>query len=112
MILIALNIPATQQSVIAIVLEKDNLARMKEGDPVTLESVNAGGMLPVPRYPQRTSILIAYLEDTKELYEIAQKTGNNPLAMLSYLEKHRQWHSEVDGKENTVNLKDLGKHSA
>jgi len=112
MILIALNIPTTQQTVIAVVLEKDNLARMQEGDPVTLESVNGGGILPVPRYPHNTSILIAYLEDTKELYDIAQKTGNNPLAMLAYLEKKRQWRPEVDGKENSVSLKDLGKHSA
>jgi hypothetical protein len=112
MILLALNIHAQQRSVIAIVLEKDNLARMREGDPVTLESIAGGGTLPAPHYPANTSILISYLEDSAEFYEIARKSGNNPFALMGYLEEKRQWRPEVDGKEHTVNLKDLGKHSA
>jgi hypothetical protein len=66
----------------------------------------------VPRYPQHLSILIAYLEDTTEFYEIAQKRGH-PLELLRYLEKHRQWKPEAgDGTQNAVSLKDWGKHSA
>lgn len=110
MILIALDLPREQRTVFAVVIEKLNLERMKEGDPVTLESKAFGGVLPVPKFPANLSLLIAYLEDAKEFYEIAEK--HDPRAMLEYLERHRQWHPEVDGAENATHLKELGKHRA
>jgi hypothetical protein len=112
MILFHLNISAAQRTVLCIVLEKDNLDRMRAGDPVTLESCNGGGLLPVPRYPEHLSILVAYLEDSTEFYEIARKNPGNPMSLLSYLEKKRQWRPEVDGTEKATNLKDFGKHPA
>lgn len=110
MIVIALDIPHEQRTVFAVVIEKLNLERMKDGDPVTLESKAFGGVLPVPKFPANLSLLISYLEDAREFYAIAEK--HDPRAMLEYLERHRQWHPEVDGKEHTVSLKDLGKHTA
>ena len=110
MILIALDLPREQRTVFAVVIEKLNLERMKEGDPVTLESKAFGGVLPVPKFPANLSLLIAYLEDAKEFYVIAEK--HDPRAMLEYLERHRQWQPDVDGRDHTVSLKDLGKHRA
>jgi len=110
MIVIALDIPREQRTVFAIVIEKLNLERMKEGDPVTLESKAFGGVLPVPTYPANLSLLIAYLEDTKEFYVIAEK--RDPRAMLEYLERHRQWQPDVDGREHATSMRDLGKHKA
>jgi hypothetical protein len=112
MILVYVDIPEKQRTVLCIVLEKDNLDRMREGDPVTLESPDAGGLLRRPRFPEGLSILVAYLEDSAEFYEIADKNVGNPRALLRYLEKKRQWRPEVDGVANSTNLKDFGKHSA
>lgn len=112
MILFQLNFLDEQRTVTCIILEKENLDRMREGDPVTLESSNQGGVLKPAFFPNRMSVLIAYLEDSREFYEIAHKNPGNPLPLLAYLEKHRQWRPEVDGVENATNLKDFGKHSA
>jgi hypothetical protein len=111
-IVFSINVHDEQRTVLAIVLEKDNLERMKQGDPATLESVNFGGVLPAPAYWQRLSILIAYLEDSTEFYEIARRSKADPVELLRYLEKNRQWRPEVDGLKNAANLKDFGKHSA
>lgn len=112
MIAFCVDIPEKQRTVYCIVLEKDNLDRMREGDPATLESRISGGLLPTPRFPGNFCILMAYLEDTREFYEIAHKTKSSPLDLLRYLEKNRQWRPEVDGVENSTSLKDFGKHSA
>lgn len=112
MIVFCVDIPDKQRTVYCIVLEKDNLARMREGDPATLESRISGGLLAAPRFPGNLCILVAYLEDTQEFYEIAHKTASNPLDLLRYLEKNRQWRPEVDGVEHSTSLRDFGKHSA
>jgi hypothetical protein len=102
MILIHLDLPREQRTVFAIVIEKPNLDRMKEGDPVTLEAKAHGGVLPVPAFPANLSLLIAYLEDASEFYQLAEK--RDPALLLEYLERHRQWHPEVDGVEHTRDL--------
>jgi hypothetical protein len=110
MILLHLDLPNEQRTVFAVVIEKANLDRMKEGDPCTLEAKAHGGMLPVPRFPANLSLLIAYLEDTAEFYKLAEK--RDPQILLAYLERNRQWKPEVDGVENVTHLKDFGKHTA
>jgi hypothetical protein len=110
MILISLDVDVEQHSVIAVVIEKDNFARMQEGDPVTIESRIRGGMLAPARYPLNTSLLIAYLEDTKEFYAIAAK--RDPVLLIEYLESKRQFKPEVDGAEHVTRLTDWGKDQA
>lgn len=101
MILFSVDIPEKQRTVFCIVLEKDNLARMREGDPATLESRSAGGLLPVPQFPENLSLLVAYLEDGAELIELARQNPGNGAVLLRYLEKNRQWRPDVDGVENS-----------
>ena len=101
MILFTVEIPEKRRTVFCIVLEKDNLARMRDGDPATLESRNNGGLLPVPQFPQNLNVLVAYLEDTAEFIELAHKNPGNGAVLLHYLEKNRQWRPEVDGVENS-----------
>lgn len=110
MILIALDLPREQRTVFAVVIEKPNLDRMKVGDPCTLESKVHGGILPVPAFPANLSLLIAYLEDAREFYQIAEK--RDPRLLLEYLERNRQWQPEVDGVDHATHLRDLGKHTA
>lgn len=111
MIVIAIDLPREQRTVFAVVIEKPNLDRMKDGDPATLESKTAGGVLPIPKFPANLSLLIAYLEDAREFYALAE-TRPDARTMLEYLEHRRQWHPEVDGTEHAVSMRDLGKHTA
>jgi hypothetical protein len=94
MVMAMLDIDERKQTVLVIVIEKDNLDRMAKADPITLESVKKGGMLPVPKYPSDFSILIAYEEDDAELYRMA-KDGRN---LLYWLERGRKWKPDVDGR--------------
>ena len=101
MILATLNIDDLQQTVVLIVIERDNLERMKKADPITLESVNNRGLLEVPRYPNNLNLLIAYEEDEVELYRLARQGGPG---LLLYLERGRKWREAEDGTKNAVHL--------
>lgn len=98
MIAAMLNIPETATSVLVVVIEPENLERMKTGDPATLESVSQGGILMPPKFPLRLSTLIAYESDTAELYIKAQ---GDPLEFLRWLERGRVWVEGKDGVENS-----------
>ena len=86
-----------QRSILVIVIEPDNLERMKTGDPATLEAISQGGMLQAPTFPQAFGVLVAYEQDDAELY---RKAKGNPLEMLRWLERGRKFIKGVDGKEN------------
>jgi hypothetical protein len=97
------NMPNEQRSVLLIVLEKDNLERMKTADPVTLESRQQGGGLPPPKYPTNFSILIGYDEDQDTLYAMAKAAGKTQEGMVEffkYLERGRKFIEGVDGVKN------------
>jgi len=102
MIAAMLNLTVLEQSILIVVIETDNFERMKDGDPITLESVLKGGILPPPSFPLNFSTLIAYEPDTAELYIKAQ---GEPLAFLQWLERGRVFIEGVDGSEHTVRLR-------
>jgi hypothetical protein len=102
MICAMLNIDPQQKSILFIVIEKDNLDRMKKADPITIESVKSGGILGQPKYPKDFSLLVAYEDDSPELYKLMQK--GNPYDILQYLERGRVFDPNVDGKVHVVKL--------
>lgn len=98
MITSMLNIHELKTSVLIVVIEPENLERMKKGDPATLESISQGGILPPPLYPLNLGTLIAYETDTAELYIKAQ---GNTLDFLRWLERGRVFIKGKDGTENS-----------
>lgn len=97
-----MDIDELSQSILFIVLERDNLERMKKADPVTLESIRKGGLLQPIMYPRNFSILIAYEEDDAELYRRAK---GDKLEFLRWLERNRIFDPNVDGKENAFRVR-------
>jgi hypothetical protein len=98
MIAAMVNIKETFQSILIVVIEPDNLERMKTGDPATLEAITKGGILPPPMFPLNFSTLVAYEPDTAELYIKAQ---GDTLEFLRWLERGRVFIKGKDGIENT-----------
>jgi hypothetical protein len=102
MIAAVVDIDEKQQSIVIVVIEADNLARMKQADPITLESIKAGGALVAPRYPANLSLLIAYEEDDAELYRIAR--SHNALDLIKYLERGWEFKPAIDGKDKMFHI--------
>lgn len=102
MITAMMNLPSMQESVLVIVIERDNLERMKTGDPATLESIHKGGVLIPPQYPQRFSVLVAYEEDDAELY---RRVKGDLGELMVWLERGRKFIEGLDGKENAFSFR-------
>lgn len=98
MIVAMLNIDKLQESILVVVIEKDNLDRMRKADPFSLESASRGGIMPAIKYPNKFSMLMAYEEDEVELYKIAGSPDKGDL--LRYLERGRKFIQGIDGKEH------------
>ena len=96
-----LNLDQLKQTILMVVIEKDNLDRMKKADPITLESTISGGLLPVPRYPFNFSVLIAYEEDQDEMY---RRIRENQMDFLKWLERGRVFIPGVDGKQEAFRI--------
>lgn len=106
MLVSSIDIHEQRRTLLLIVIEKENFERMKNADPITLESVNEGGWLPIPTYPANFSILIAYEENDEELYKRAKSGG---AAFLAYLERNRKWKPEVDGVQHIMKIPKAGR---
>jgi hypothetical protein len=96
------NMLAEARSVLVVVIEADNLERMKKADPITLESFLQGGGLKPPMFPLNMSVLIAYEDDQPKLYELAREghTPEGTKALFDYLERGRVFIEGKDGLEN------------
>jgi hypothetical protein len=101
MIAAMMNVPETRDSILVVVIEKENLNRMSTGDPATLESLSKGGILPPPMFPLNLSMLVAYEEDETELYIKAQ---GDKIKFLQWLERGRKFIKGKDGVENTLQI--------
>jgi hypothetical protein len=97
MLVAMINISELKQSILVVVIEQENLERMKLADPITLESHLAGGMLPPPGYPLNFSVLIAHEEDSEELYKQAKIGG---VGFMRWLERGRKFNPSKDGLKN------------
>jgi hypothetical protein len=102
MICAMLNVDFKQQSILFIVIEKENLDRMKKADPITLESVKSGGVLGQPKYPKDFSMLIAYEEECAEIYNLAKR--GDAFEILRFLERGRVFDPATDGAKNVIKL--------
>ena len=102
-----INLDGLQQSILLVVIERDNFDRMKKADPITLESTQAGGLLPPPSYPLNLSLLIAYEEDQDDLYRRAKK---NAAEMLKWLERGRVFIKGVDGNRKRFASREIKSH--
>lgn len=101
MVIGMLDVDELSQSILLIVLEKDNVERMKRADPVTLESIRKGGLLQPIMYPRNFSILVAIEEDQDEVYRHAR---GDRLEFLKWLERGRVFIKGVDGKEQSFSI--------
>jgi hypothetical protein len=96
MLVAMVNIYELKKSILYVVIERDNLARMEKADPFTLESVIEGGVMPKVEFPENFSMLLAYEPDQEELMEMARRGG---VEFMRYLERGRVWKPGVDGVE-------------
>jgi hypothetical protein len=101
MILAKIDSDELEATLLCIVLESENVERMKKADPVTLESIRRGGILTPIKYPKNCSILIAIEEDYKELH---QKLQGDRAELVKWLERGRVFIQGIDGKENTYRV--------
>ena len=102
MIAAVMNFHDLKRSVIVVVIEADNLQRMKKGDPATLETHSLGGVLPDILYPTNYGVLVAYEEDEVELYKMA-RTGDGA-DLLRYLERGRKFLRHIDGTDKAFTI--------
>jgi hypothetical protein len=72
-----------EESLLVIVIEADNLDRMKKSDPITLKSEQMGGILKTVGHAARFRVLVAYEQDSGPLYEFLQKQDQGGL--MQYL---------------------------
>jgi len=96
MILTMANDDQEHRTILVIVIQKDNMERMKQADPISLDSVARGGMLPVPKYPDRMELVIAYEEDDAALMA-AGRAGFQQL--VRHLARGYNFKPEIDGTE-------------
>lgn len=107
MIFIPINDEKREKTLVMLIIEKNNLERMKAGDPITIESVSDGGvLLKKVKYPGNMSWMIAYSEDDRVLYRLAR---NGDLAgIATHIQRNRKWVPEEDGRNNIVSLHHQG----
>lgn len=72
MILVQTDNDEARESILVIMIEPDNLHRMEQADPVTLES-GRGGFLKSVKYPDSLRVVIAYEADPGRFYEMVQQ---------------------------------------
>jgi hypothetical protein len=82
------NIDEQQQTIIVIVLQPSNLERMRQADPVTMESKALYGSMETIKYPDRVRIMVAYEEDQSELYS---KMAQQDQSFIEYLMRGYQY---------------------
>lgn len=103
MIFSMLNNDEKRESIIILVIERENLERMRRADPITVESPQRGGIMQTPKYPEQLSMLVAYEGDDTELY---RRVGTgNLLELLGWLKRGWRFDPERDGKDNAFSLR-------
>ena len=99
MIATVINHDDSRESIIIVVLEPDNLDRMRRADPVTLETKLSDGVLDAVKYPDRLRLLIAYEENDVELWKQARSGG-----LLHYLLRGVKWLRDLDGSDKAFSI--------
>jgi hypothetical protein len=74
--------------ILVLVLEKENLDRMREGDPLDIQFAKYRGNLPIDSQLKQVDLVIAYEEDLTAIMRFQQ---NKDLpGLLEYLERGRK----------------------
>lgn len=102
MLMTMLNFDDSQWSLLVIVIEEENLDRMKKADPITLESLRGGGIFGPPKYPDNFSLMIAHEVGQDELYVRAKGDLGD---FIQWLERGRRWIPGKDGKQEAYFVK-------
>ena len=71
------------ESLLVIVIERDNLERMEKGDPITLKSKRMGGLLTAVEKPDNMHVIVAFEQDSSHVYEFLQR--QDKMGLLQYL---------------------------
>lgn len=91
MMIIPFQIPSHEERgplVVFVVLEKENLERMRKGDPCDLQFTNYKAFLPVEQPISQLDLVIAYEEDKNSLMKF--KAANDIAGLLKWLERGRK----------------------
>ena len=92
MLLIPIN--TEESTLILVVLEKDNLDRMKQADPITMSYSDIKDMVDI-RHPNNYHLVVAYEENTEYLISLI-KDGKISVA-LKYLNRGYNFIPGIDG---------------
>jgi hypothetical protein len=79
----------TTDSWLVVVIEPDNLRRMKEHDPITLHSQTFGGYLKPIEHPKRFHMIVCYEEEVTLVYEYMK--ARDFTGLRKYLERGYQF---------------------
>jgi hypothetical protein len=92
MILLQADNEKDKSSFLVLVIEPDNLERMKTADPITLRPQSVGGFIQPIKYPANFGVLVAFESDVARLYELRNDAG----ALVEYLSRGYKFNS-LDG---------------
>jgi hypothetical protein len=95
MIVMQFDVPEEKLSLLVVVIEPENLHRLQQADPISLESGSPGGYLKTVRYPESLKLLIAYEEEPGRLYEMIQQ-GRTADVIRDLMRGYR--YTPADGK--------------
>lgn len=98
------QVDTAHETIIIIILERENLARMKAADPVTLEPVQYGGVLQKIGHPHSVRIVIAYEDPADSVYEIA-RTGDGQ-RLFEYVMRGYKYVTDLGDGQKTLLTKE------
>jgi len=99
--MIVMPVNGPDKTLLVVIIETDNLERMKLADPITLNSVQQGGVVNI-RHPHNCEILIAYEEDTSFIMALGK--NNDFEGVYKYLIRGFQFKPEIDGDVHIQSL--------
>lgn len=83
------------RSYLCVIIEKTNLDRMEQGDPITLSPVEIGGLLLPIQHPAHLYVLICYEQDMTAVSALL-KSGDNA-KLIEYLMRGYRFRKGTDG---------------
>jgi hypothetical protein len=98
MIVLQMDNNEDRQTLLVVIIEKDNFHRLQQADPITLENGTQGGFLKTITYPENFRMVIAYEEDSGRLYEMMQQ--GRAVDMLKDIMRGYRF-TRIDGKRTT-----------
>jgi hypothetical protein len=98
MIVMQMDNDEDRETIIVIIIEPENLHRMEQADPITLQSgAERGGFLKTITFPDKLRMIIGYEAEPGRFYEMLQQ--GRTADMLRDLMRGYQF-TEIDGKRS------------